>query len=750
MPTEPLHPLISSTIDPDTQPVAANTAEYFGSVLLEDIVYLRAFLKDCGAMFRSPDQYQVYRNVFTRSRHTVHITKTGGGKTLPLMLALKRWEHRVKLVVVEPFIAVYGEMKKRFDAAGLPAQILDNSEELDPSCRVYILSINTLSLNDCHTRIRNLAQRGDLGAVFLDECDGPVSNDWRDHYEWAYRYALQLPDTALVFASATMPLDYMDAWLDKLGIKSAVYPGTAKDTLSLDWTSEPSPLQIVRHYVTDRLNIRYEARPYDPDNCDSSSTMYQDLCQLVEANPGQTMVFTTTPAMAEQLADWLGEKRIVHGKILREDRIQDLTDFALDKKGVLVGTKAAYYGIDIPGVRLVVFVVEADHYTPNLVEFAQGSGRAGRNGQSARCVVFFPNFTNTTRAKPHRSWSQPKSGDFNGAAHFVSALKDRSCIRAAFSSHLDGWHKMDCSRMKTELEYYDDGNLDAVHMIPCSHCVTASILDSAEKRYVPIPRMIGPPLSWEQMDEDAGGWADWVPELRRPEPHPNIPRVTWGNVPLPKTSPSMQKLAKIMQNTKQQRMAAKSIVGHLLSQVRPFDCLGCLTYGTRQDGHATTDCKQSWWRIRGDPSALATRYPLNQGSFKRCWTEFLGKHKHRGACFSCLMPQAGHEYHNNGDCVFPKVSSPLLWVLRHSPEYRDRVRKISKHKIDTLEDFDRFVFSPTNTNDRAIINGSNIIVRDWFQWMRDRIPGYQPVETEEALALAWRRAIEAYQLRSKE
>lgn len=58
------------------------------------------------------------------------------------MLALEWWERRVKLIVVELFIAVYGKTKKQFDAAGLLAQILDNSEELDPSCHVYILSIN--------------------------------------------------------------------------------------------------------------------------------------------------------------------------------------------------------------------------------------------------------------------------------------------------------------------------------------------------------------------------------------------------------------------------------------------------------------------------------------------------------------------------------------------------------------------------------------------------------------------------------
>lgn len=57
MPKQPLPPHVSSTVIPHTQtpvwhvaPTPTGPAEYFGSVLLEDITYLHAFLKDRGAV----------------------------------------------------------------------------------------------------------------------------------------------------------------------------------------------------------------------------------------------------------------------------------------------------------------------------------------------------------------------------------------------------------------------------------------------------------------------------------------------------------------------------------------------------------------------------------------------------------------------------------------------------------------------------------------------------------------------------
>jgi len=696
-------------------------------------------------MYRSIDQYIAYKSLVERSSHIIHITRTGGGKTLPLMLALKRWEPRTKLLVLEPFVAVYDDMKKRFDAVGLSAQVLDNATELDEDCRVYIVSINTFSMDRCHTRILHLAQRGHLGAVFLDECDGLVSNEWREHYDWAYNYALQLPDTALVFATATMPPAYTDVWLDKLGIKSAVYPGEVEDAHSEHWRHGPSPFRMVRHRVTDRFNISYRAIPYDPDNCDdSSSTLYQELRRYIRANYGRAMVFTTSPAMTEQIADWLGElgeteTGIIHGKIGREERRLDLTAFVAAERGIIIGTKAAYYGIDVPSVRLVVFVIEHDHYTPNLVEFAQGSGRGGRNGKRAVCIVFYPNFTSATQAKPHSSWSKPKY-DFNGAAQFVGALKHHGCVREVLSGHLDGWKGMNCIAMEKALEPYADGDPDVTHVVPCSRC---AILSDSGKRYLPVPPQKTPPAQRDDRGRRGDDWGHWVPGLRRPEPLRDVPRVLWGNVPLPPVSPAMKKLTGIMQNGKSERMLATSIVHRILSKIHSVQCLGCLTFKGTSANHVTTDCKEKdWWPFYGATSRVVSAPTLHQGAFKTCWSRFLTNQKCHGVCFACFLPQNSSEFHDeNQACRYRKVCAPLLWILRHSSVYLSRINCVSSGAIATLDDFDQFAFSQTNQHERGVLNGANVIVRDWFHWKLVQQRQYNRVESEESLTRAWSQAL---------
>ena len=237
---------------------AAGNVESFGAVLTNDIRALRAFRKDPAAMFRSMDQYAVYRNILERTCHTVHVTRTGGGKTLPLQLAMKQWPVSVKAVVIMPYVILYGELKGRFDDVGLPAQICPNSIALDPTKRVYILGINAFSMNDTYSQVCHLAQQGNLGAVFIDEADGVVADSWRGHYEWAYKCALQLPKTVLIFASATIPQLHEQRWLEKLGIEDVVYPRSSANAEK----GPRTPIQVVRHRATDRINIRYETRAY--------------------------------------------------------------------------------------------------------------------------------------------------------------------------------------------------------------------------------------------------------------------------------------------------------------------------------------------------------------------------------------------------------------------------------------------------------------------------------------------------------
>jgi hypothetical protein len=66
---------------------------------------------------------------------------------------------------------------------------------------------------------------------------------------------------------------------------------------------------------------------------------------------------------------------------------------------------------------------------------------------------------------------------------------------------------------------------------------------------------------------------------------------------------------------------------------------------------------------------------------------------------------------------------------------------VSSGAIATLDDFDQFAFSQTNQHERGVLNGANVIVRDWFHWKLVQQRQYNRVESEESLTRAWSQAL---------
>jgi superfamily II DNA helicase RecQ len=717
---------------------AAPNAESFGAVLTHDIRMLRAFRKDPAAMFRSMDQYVVYRNILDRTCHTVHITRTGGGKTLPLQLAMKQWPASTKAIVIVPYVVLYDELKHRFDDVDLPAQTCASGIALDPTKRVYIVGINTFSMCEFYTRVRHLAQQGHLGAILMDEADGVIADSWRHHYEWAYKYALQLPKTVLVFASATIPPLHERKWLEKLGIEDAVYPRSSANT---EQGSRPSPIQVVRHRATDRLNIHYETRTYDPAKCDGKTS---ELCKILEeltSKPVQTIIFTTTPASAKRIGEWLEEKHVIHGKTSTADRVNFIRDFAADKRGLLIGNKAAYYGIDVPEVRQVVFVVEFGCHVPNMVEFAQGAGRAGRDGKPATCTVLYPR--DHPRKAPHHSWLEPRADQFGGEAEFVTMIKDRTCFRAAMSAHLDGWGDMDCQNMSILLNSVPHQKTFVAH---CGHCAPNP---EHLPVWMPLPSSSSLPTAWDEMNRHFKNWKDWVPGLLSPKPDQRVPFVVWGTRFLPETTPEMQKLTQRLQNAKDQRMTATFTTARILNQLDP-SCVICLDACASPEDcqHPSTNCTRSQWLW----SSLRSRYVqtgkgnIAHGSWKRCWSEYLKEKNIHGVCWRCMLPE-GPEFHESKDCLYRELATPVLWLCRNQEGYQSQVRQKTNGVVASLDDFDAFMFGLTDSNERGVLNGTNIMLRDWYHSKLVVQRGWPAMETRAQIDQAWHDAATAFKLR---
>jgi ATP-dependent DNA helicase RecQ len=131
-----------------------------------------------------------------------------------------------------------------------------------------------------------------------------------------------------------------------------------------------------------RSNLSYEA--YEVSN---KEKYIIDFCQKEKGNSG--IVYCQTRKSVKEIARVLVAHQIkvgiYHGGMNLEDRKMILSAWMSNELEVMVATNAFGMGIDKPDVRFVL------HYEfPNTLEaYFQEAGRAGRDGQAARSVVFW-------------------------------------------------------------------------------------------------------------------------------------------------------------------------------------------------------------------------------------------------------------------------------------------------------------------------------------------------------------------------
>jgi ATP-dependent DNA helicase RecQ len=115
----------------------------------------------------------------------------------------------------------------------------------------------------------------------------------------------------------------------------------------------------------------------------------EHLIRLLREVDGTGIVYASTVRQVDELhgvLDGLGfEVRKYHGRMTAKQRKESQDAFMAGTPVALVATNAFGMGIDKPDIRFVV------HYNlpGSLESYYQEAGRAGRDGERAKCILFF-------------------------------------------------------------------------------------------------------------------------------------------------------------------------------------------------------------------------------------------------------------------------------------------------------------------------------------------------------------------------
>ena len=115
------------------------------------------------------------------------------------------------------------------------------------------------------------------------------------------------------------------------------------------------------------------------------------------AKGGRVLVTTLTKKMAEDLSEFLKEKKIqseyIHSDVKTIERIEILTEFRKGKFDVLVGVNLLREGLDLPEVSLVgILDADKEGFLRSETSLIQTIGRAARNVQG-RVILYADDIT---------------------------------------------------------------------------------------------------------------------------------------------------------------------------------------------------------------------------------------------------------------------------------------------------------------------------------------------------------------------
>ena len=299
------------------------------------------------------------------------IMPTGGGKSLCFQLpALLR---KGVTIVVSPLIALMQDQVDALKDNGIGATFLNSTLDYAErrSRQIAILQDQIKLLYVAPERLLNerfseylelIAQNVGIAAIAIDEahCVSEWGHDFRPEYRQLKILRQRYPKIPIQALTATATKRVRSDIIQQLSLRSP-------------------DIHIASF---DRINIHYEVEQKERN-------VYHKLLRQIRSESGSGIVYCLSRRSVEEVAAKLKHDGVealpYHAGLSDKQRSENQTSFLRDDVQVIVATIAFGMGINKPDVRFVF------HYDlpRSLENFYQESGRAGRDGEPSKSILFF-------------------------------------------------------------------------------------------------------------------------------------------------------------------------------------------------------------------------------------------------------------------------------------------------------------------------------------------------------------------------
>ncbi|MBT3201133.1 MAG: DNA helicase RecQ [Phycisphaerales bacterium] len=312
------------------------------------------------------NQEDIVRAIMSR-RDVFAVMPTGGGKSLCYQLPAHLLEGTC--VVISPLISL---MKDQVDAAqvnGLAAEFLNSS--LDASDRTRVSrAMSAGKLDLLYVAPERFASPGFLGVLktipismfAVDEahCISEWGHDFRPDYLSLSQIVSEFPGVPVAAFTATATARVQDDIIARLVLRDPHLTRASFNRPNLSYQ------------VTPKGDVDDQILNFLADHKDQAGIVYRTTRKAVEAT-------------AAELVRNGVNARPYHAGLEDEIRHANQEAFNRDDITVIVATVAFGMGIDKSNVR---FVIHAD-LPKNMEGYYQETGRAGRDGEPAHCVLYY-------------------------------------------------------------------------------------------------------------------------------------------------------------------------------------------------------------------------------------------------------------------------------------------------------------------------------------------------------------------------